>query len=237
MEPSPNASARDRVLFLLKTRGPQTAAQLARPLGVTPMAVRQHLASLAAEGLVTSADERRKVGRPARVWSLTAAASARFPDTHADLTVDLLKAVRATFGEDGLERLVTERGRQQRAAARSRMPGPGAPVEARVAALAAIRGDEGYLAEWSREADGSWLLLENHCPVCAAATACQGFCRDELAMFRDLLGDDVAVERTEHLLAGARRCAYRIEQRRPAGEDARPATRPGRAPRREGDPA
>jgi predicted ArsR family transcriptional regulator len=29
-------------------------------------------------------------------------------------------------------------------------------------------------------------------------------------VFRAVLGDDVRVERSDHILAGARRCAYRI---------------------------
>jgi len=40
--------------------------------------------------------------------------------------------------------------------------------------------------------------------------AIQGLCRSELALFRAVLGPGVEVERTEHILAGARRCAYRI---------------------------
>src|SRR6187455_847323 len=98
-------SARDKVLFHLKTKGPQTAASLAARLGVTPMAVRQHLQSAEADGLVAFTDERRKVGRPARIWSLTSKAAKRFPDSHSDLTVDLLEAVKTTFGPDGLDRL------------------------------------------------------------------------------------------------------------------------------------
>jgi len=65
------------------------------------------------------------------------------------------------------------------------------------------------MAEWRKDGD-AFLLLEHHCPICAAATACQGFCRSELEIFRDALGRDAVVERVEHLLAGARRCAYRI---------------------------
>jgi predicted ArsR family transcriptional regulator len=29
-------------------------------------------------------------------------------------------------------------------------------------------------------------------------------------VFRDVLGPDVEIRRTDHILAGARRCAYRI---------------------------
>ncbi|MEN8183479.1 MAG: metalloregulator ArsR/SmtB family transcription factor [Myxococcota bacterium] len=203
--------ARDRVLLQLKLRGPQSAAQLARRLAVTPMAIRQHLRTLADEGLVDFEDERRPVGRPARVFRLRPEASARFPDAHADLTLDLLGSMQEAFGEEGMERLLAARHRRQLASYRSRVPRD-APIEKRVRALAALRRDEGYMAEWSRTQPG-FLLVENHCPICAAASACQGLCRDELALFREVLGEDVHVEREEHLLSGARRCAYRIAPR------------------------
>ena len=48
------------------------------------------------------ATERRGVGRPRRLWRLTDKAQARFPDTHAQLTVEMLAAVREEFGEDGV---------------------------------------------------------------------------------------------------------------------------------------
>ncbi len=211
MKPHADAPAREKVLFHLKTRGPQSAAQIARRLGVTAMAVRQHLYRLSEEELVDFEDERRGPGRPLRVWRLTPKANGRFPDAHADLTVELLSTWRRVFGEEALDRLIAERTRQQERQYRERLPSSSAPLRERVGALAAIRREEGYLAEFSRRRDGSFLLVENHCPVCAAASACQGLCRDELALFRRLLGRGVQVERTDHILAGARRCAYRIE--------------------------
>lgn len=205
--------ARDKLLFALKQRGPQTTAALARRLSVTEVAVRQHLSKLADEGLVRFDERPGGVGRPARLYTLTAAAAARFPDTHADLTVELLDAARKVFGDEGVDRLVTERSRRQLEGYRARLPREDAPLDARVAALARVRSEEGYMAEVAREADGAFLLVENHCPICAAATACQGLCRDELTVFRRVLGRDARVERTEHALAGARRCAYRITPR------------------------
>ncbi len=213
MKPDPHAPAREKVLFHLKLRGPQTAAQLARRLGVTSMAVRQHLQKLADEELVTYEEERRSVGRPARRWRLAAAAAQRFPDTHADLTVDILASVERTFGKGGLTRVISDRTRQQERIYRARLPGRGAPLHEQVNALAEVRREEGYMAEVSRRKDGSLLLVENHCPICAAARFCQGLCADELGLFRRLLGRGVRVERSEHLLAGARRCAYEIRSR------------------------
>jgi predicted ArsR family transcriptional regulator len=228
-ENDPRARARDRVLVQLKTRGAASAAELAQRLEVTPMAIRQHLAALEEEQLVEHREERRPVGRPARVWSLTPRAAERFPDTHADLTVELISAVRDVFGEEGLDQLIHTRAEHQRAKYRELLPSLAAPIAERVAALTTLREEEGYMADWSAESDGSYLLVENHCPICAAATLCQGFCRDELALFRTMLGDDVTVEREEHLLAEARRCAYRVRPREKPRE--KPRARPRAKPR------
>jgi predicted ArsR family transcriptional regulator len=205
-----SARTRDKILFHLKKRGPQTASVLARRLGVTPMAVRQHIYGLSEDGLVDYDDERHRVGRPRRVWKLAPAAQAEFPDSHADLTVELIDAMQNAFGVEGLDRLIVERTREQLERYRAQMPPRGASIQKKIAALAKIRRNEGYMAEWSKQRDGSFLLVENHCPICAAAQVCQTLCRDELTLIRSLLGKSTRVEREEHILAGARRCAYRI---------------------------
>lgn len=206
-------SGRERVLFLLKTKGPQTAVRMAKRLGVTTMAVRQHLAVLEGEDLVDFTDERRKVGRPARLWRLTPKAHDRFPDCHAELAVGMLQAIQSAFGEQGLERLTEERTRQQVQSYRARMLGPDAPLEERLATLAQIRCEEGYMAEWARRRDGTLELVENHCSIAKAARLCPKLCGGELSLFRTVLGDDVSVERVEHILSGDRCCAYRIRER------------------------
>lgn len=202
--------AEQGVLYQLKTRGPQTAAQAARRLGVTAMAVRQHLYRLKLKGLVEFSDERRKVGRPARVWRLTSAAAGRFPDSHGGLTVEIFAAVRAAFGEAGMDKVLGERTRRQIEEYRARLGPAGSSVARRASALAEIRREHGYMAACTRMPDGGMLLTENHCPIRTAASACQGLCREELALFRAVLGQQAGVERTEHILGGARRCAYRI---------------------------
>jgi predicted ArsR family transcriptional regulator len=201
----------DRILYLLKSKGPQTAAQLAKRLGVTAMAVRHHLYGFDKDGLVESADQHRPVGRPVRVWRLTERAEARFPESHAELTLEIIAAMRATFGEEGLDRLLAERTRLQLRAYRERIRVAGdGSLEGRVRVLAAIRREQGYMAECVTRADGTLLLRENHCPICVAAKSCQGLCREELGLFRAVLGTQVQVERTDHILAGASRCAYVI---------------------------
>lgn len=200
----------DRLLHALKAAGPQTAGTLAGRLGVTAVAVRQHLDGLAAHGLVAHEDRREGVGRPRRYWGLTAAGHARFPDNHAGLTVELLEAISGVFGAGGLERLIAHREAATLASYRRRLAAA-TTLAGKVRMLARLRTEEGYMAEWRRDADGSFMLIENHCPICAAARACQGLCRSELGIFAAVLGAAASVTRVEHVLAGARRCAYRIE--------------------------
>ena len=205
-------SSEDRILYLLKSRGPQTAAAVAERLAMTSVGARKHLRLLEGRGLVDVEERRESVGRPKHVWSLTEAGHGRFPDSHSDLTVDLLEAVRAEFGEAGLDRLISRREAETLASYRDAMADCEG-LEARTACLAELRAREGYMAEWRAEEDGSFLFVENHCPICAAARACQGLCRSELEVFQAALGAGVEVSREDHILAGARRCAYRIAQK------------------------
>src|SRR5258708_36122225 len=71
----------------------------------------------------------------------------------------------------------------------------------------------------------SYLLVERHCPICIAATSCTGLCREELSVFRKLLGDRVQVERTEHIVAGAGPRADPLK--RPAASPPPPKCQPG----------
>lgn len=213
MDPERITEAKRRLLERLKRAGPATALQLARSLGLTDVAVRQHLLALEEGGLV---EERRREpegrGRPSVEWSLGPLAQELFPDRHADLTVGLIEAARATFGQEGLDRLVTHRAREQTSAYRELLSKPGTSLAGRVKALARQRTAEGYMAEAVPEKRGAYLLIEHNCPICEAARSCTGLCNAELEVFQESLGDDVRVERTQHLLSGGARCVYRIRK-------------------------
>ena len=200
----------ERILYLLKTKGPQAASALAQRLHLTAMAVRQHLYRFREEGLVKFSNERRPVGRPAQIWRLTERAATRFPESHAELTLEMISAIRAAFGEEGLNKLLKERTRRQLHDYSEKMRSAGSGLLERVRALSEIRSAQGYMSECTARPDGTILLAENNCPICIAAESCQGLCREELSLFREVLGKKTSVERSDHILAGARRCAYVI---------------------------
>jgi len=200
----------ERVLMALKMQGSLSASALGDQLGTSGEAARQQLVRLAEEGLVEARSSAAGVGRPTQLWSLTPASQSRFPDTHAALTVQLLDIVRSQLGDAALDEIIAVREADTKRAYHAAVA-PALDLKSRVAALADLRSQEGYMAAWTEQPDGSMLLIENHCPICAAATACQGFCRAELEVFRSVLGPDVSVERQDHIVSGGRRCTYSIK--------------------------
>lgn len=204
------ADSQEAILLKLKQRGAQTARELAESLGISTMGTRQHLAVLASEELVVEGPERKAGrGRPVKPWQLTEKGHGRFPDSHSQVSVELIAAVRDTFGQSGLDRLIDHRTDETREYYRKGLAGQKS-VGDKLRKLAELRSREGYMAEVEKVSRNEWLLIENHCPICAAATACQGFCRSELEVFQGLFETEASVERIDHILQGARRCAYRI---------------------------
>lgn len=202
--------AAEQILFFLKTRGAQSTQSVADQLGHTSMGARKHLQVLHEKGLLEFDERSDGPGRPTRYWALSEAGHQRFPDRHSDLTLQLIQQVQTLFGEPGLQRLIDAREQAAHTSYQARLQASPPDLAAQVQALATIRQEEGYMAEVQPQPDGSWLLLENHCPICAASKQCQQFCRSELALFQQLLGPQALVTREEHILAGARRCAYRV---------------------------
>lgn len=201
---------RRAIVKILKLQGPLGSAQLAEQLGLTAMAVRQHLYALQNEGHVEAEERPVPIGRPVKLWRLTRAADQLFPEAYAELNASLIEALRDTFGEEGLGRVLVSRCARQRKEYVNRIRAA-ASLEKKLKELARVRTEEGYMAEVRREKDGTYLLIENHCPICAAANTCQGFCATELDLFRSVLGAQVSVEREEHIISGDRRCAYRVK--------------------------
>ncbi len=206
------ATTRETILTELKRRGNARADELAQTLDLTPMAVRQHLYQLQDEGaVVCCATPSPGRGRPAKHWELTKKADVYFPDTHRELSLDLIESIREVMGDDALDKLVSHRTARQEKRYQALMAECSGSLKCKLGIIAKERTREGYMAEVQETEGGDLLLLENHCPVCEAAKACSGLCRKELELFRDLIGEAGTVEREEHMLKGARRCAYRVK--------------------------
>lgn len=220
-EESANAAmqaTRQQILDYLRERGDATVKDLGRVLGLTPTGIRQHLTVLEQDGLVDSAEVRGRVGRPALRYSLTDAADVLYPKRYDDLAAALLEEVRATYGSEGLQRVV--RGVAHRFAEEMRPEVPvAAPPQERVDAVARALRRREIVADWERDGDG-WLLHERSCPYPAIARQNSVSCAMDVALVRELTGMDARL--TECVVRGDSCCTYRLA---PRPGDAAPASR------------
>ena len=202
---------RRQLVHEIKHRGEAAADELARELGLTVTAVRQHLTTLAADGLVEHRPAPAGPGRPRHLYRLTPRAHQLFPAAYGELTNELL----GYFSEDApdlVDRVFERRGRRRTDAARVRLEGLDFPE--RVAELARILDEDGYLADFERVDDETWRITEHNCAVFAVATRYGQACSSEISFLRDAM-PDADIERVSHMVAGAHSCSY-VVRRRPA---------------------
>ncbi len=200
-----------KILHLIKTQGDITATHIAEQMAMTSMGARQHLESLEIQGYIEHLFIKAERGRPKKYWQITAKGQTQFPDGHAHLIADLLVHMKNQLGSQAVDELIICREKdmlQIYQAALDPLPN----LADKVNQLAKIRSSEGYMAHIEKTQDG-WLLVENHCPICSAASQCQQFCRSEKTIFETVL--QTKVERTEYILEGDRRCCYTINVQTP----------------------
>jgi predicted ArsR family transcriptional regulator len=205
-EPAPSAPTRRAVLDLLKREGPQTVAQLGAALGLSGVGVRRHLEVLEHVGLVRQSTRPQGRGRPAYVYALTEMGHDLFPRNYHQLVAQLLEAAASELGPEAVERLFDHRQQELAELYARRTRGRSLPELA--TALAAIQDENGYMADCHQTDDGRWLVREHNCAIARVAGAWPTACSHELALFRELAGPGVDVERVAHIQAGDPVCAY-----------------------------
>lgn len=210
--PMNEGGTRQALLELLKRKGELDVAAMAEALGISNVAVRQHLSLLEQAGQVTARQVRRPVGRPARLFRLTEEAEAEFPQSSDTVALDLLARLEKLMGAEALEQLFEARMKDLLKAYGERLKGA-VTLPEKLKVLAQIRDEEGYLAAAAEapeaEAQGGIKLVEHHCPIFAIAKQHPSVCRYEKELFRRVLGVK-DLKRTEHIRMGGKACVYQV---------------------------
>jgi DeoR family suf operon transcriptional repressor len=200
---------RRELLMTLKRLGRARAEDLAGELEVTVSAVRQVLGALEGQGLVTHSESRVERGRPKHIFSLTDAGDSLFPRRYGDLTNEVLGYI--SERDPALLADLFERRRTRRVEnARARLA-QGTFAD-RVAKLAAILDEDGYLADFTARDDGSYLITEHNCAILDVARRYGHACSSEISFLREAM-PDASIDRVLHIIDGAHVCAYAVTQR------------------------
>ncbi len=187
----PETSPASAILKHLQRHGQATIKELEDALGVSTTAVREQLANLHADGLISTRTMRRGPGRPFYVYSLTDKAHALFPK-HYDLLINLLlQELLELEGKDKVDMLmgrVSQRLAQDYA---DRLNGD--DVQARLAELRHLLEARGVPAEVHHTGDGIEIFS---CPYHEVAQEHPQVCTMERQMLEQLLGETIVLEGT-----------------------------------------
>lgn len=195
------------LLVAIKNRGEATTEQLARETYLSPGAVRQHLLSLEAQGLVSYIKLREGPGRPRHVFRLTGQGEDLFPQQYAQVANIFLAAIEAedpAIKERVFERLVGFQVEQalQRVSARTRAE--------RLLEVHALIERYGYFPELEVLDNGPARLTLRHCPLLNIARNHPEICAAECTAISEVLPGS-KIRRSAHRLNGDAVCTYEID--------------------------
>src|SRR5262249_39766558 len=114
-------TTRGRIVAALRKRHGASAADLADELGLSPNAVRQHIATLEREGLVTERSVRRGRTKPTYEFSLTEQGQRLFPQRYDLLLNAVLREVKELGGEDAVAEIFQRIGQRSVEKAKERV--------------------------------------------------------------------------------------------------------------------
>lgn len=213
------SATRTRVARSILQHGPSTAAELARRLGLTAAAVRRHLDSLTADGMLEAVDPSvrtaRGRGRPARSFRLTDSGREQFEHAYDDLAVSALGFVAEIGGPDAVAEFARRRLLRLEEAYRMAVSVVG--PEKAPDALVELLTEEGYAATLEPSPNGGVQICQHHCPVAHVAAEFPELCEAETQLIGRMLGTHV--QRLATIAHGDGVCTTHIPLRPAAGAD------------------
>jgi predicted ArsR family transcriptional regulator len=198
-------TTRGRIVQSLKRHRTRTAAQLASEQGVTANAIRQHLAHLESDGLVSGHAERLGRTKPTYVYALTGDGERLFPQRYPLLLNAVLDQIERDGGPEGLRDLFRAIGR--RSAHRHAQRFAGKDRDGQVAELAEFLRERGVMADSAKTADG-YVLREFNCPFRDAVATHPEVCSVVHGLMQEVLREPA--EQTRSLARGDDRCEFRV---------------------------
>jgi predicted ArsR family transcriptional regulator len=193
--------------LLLKNKAGMTADELSEQLAITRNAVRQHLAALENDRLVSKSTTRPSGGRPQQLYVLTEHGHELFPRHYSWFAQLLLESIKDEAGSDGVGERLSAMGSRVAAQLRNQHAGLQHPEEG-VRKLSAIMEQIGYNARSTIDADHIPVIEADNCVFHNLAMQNPDICKFDLALLSSFT--DSRVEHQECMAKGGNLCRFKF---------------------------
>ena len=197
--------------LLLQDKSGLTVGELSGRLNITRNAVRQHLAALENDKLVSSGATRPSGGRPEQLYLLTAKGREMFPRHYSWFAQLFVESVRREHGTAGLGERLAAMGSDVAAQLRSRHPSLKTRAQ-RVGKLAEVMDELGYNARNATAPRGAPVIEADNCVFHELAVKDPEICRFDLAMMGAFT--DSEVEHQECMARNGNVCRFKFTPRK-----------------------
>ncbi|MCB8943330.1 MAG: hypothetical protein H6658_06220 [Ardenticatenaceae bacterium] len=198
-------STREVILHTIKSTPEPTIEVLAEAADVSPVTVRHHVNGLLADGLIEATAVRRKVGRPYFVYTLSQQGQELFPKRYVRLTSRLLDELKTRLPDDMVAEIF--KGVVQGIIADHAGEFENLPIERKLDYLVEILGDEGFLSNWEKTADG-YKLTEYSCPYISVGHEHNEVCTFDKELMLTVL--QTPIQQHSCMLEGAACCEFSV---------------------------
>lgn len=193
--------------LLLRNKPGLTVDELAEGLGITDNAVRQHLAALSADGLVTPSATRPSGGRPQQLYALTDKGKELFPRHYSWFAQVVVEAIAREHGAAGLRKRLVDMGTAIGEQLRNQHPASGSRQQ-KVGMLAGVMDQLGYNARTAAASDKAPVIEADNCVFHELAMKNPEICQFDLAMMSALT--DSKVDHQECMARGGNICRFKF---------------------------
>lgn len=199
------SGTRELVLRTLLSQPRCTIIDLAEKVGISPISVRHHIASLEAEGLIASEDERHGVGRPRQVFFLTETGIEQFPTRYVRLTIRLLEHLKETMPAAMINKLFTQMAEDLARDLADGTEMKNLTIQERLNLVKDLLRREGFNIEWEQNEDG-YQIHEASCPFYYIGQNHPEVCTVDQILISKVLS--VPTEKVKCILNGDSSCTY-----------------------------
>lgn len=198
-----------RVILSLKSKGPLSLKELSEELGISKMAVLNHIQSLEAKGMIARHLVKSSVGRPHYAFVAKEASKHSIASSEDSMLEGLIDYMERTGNSKLALDFLKERYDNVRTTYGERLAR--VKPEKRVEALADFREEENYYPELKSTGNGTYELLEFNCPIYRISKRIGAACSLETQLFSSVL--DMDVSSTHRQVDGGDVCRFLIRKK------------------------
>lgn len=200
---------KDLLKLLLRHKDGLTVDDLGAKLGVTRNAIRQHLAALDGDGLVTTGASKATRGRPTQLYVLTQKGKELFPRQYSWLAQLMLESVKQEAGGGGLRKRLDAMGAKVGNQLRAQYPHLRTRQD-RVLKLAELMEQLGYSTASTTVLEPTVISADN-CVFHDLALKDPDVCQFDLALLSTFT--ESTVEHQECMAKGGHVCRFKFRNR------------------------